>query len=364
MQTIREAIVRVLAQDRPMTVRQVFYRLTAEGVIAKTEAEYNGTVCRLLGEMRRSGEIPYEWLADSTRWMRKPTTYSSIESALQRTAETYRRALWDDAPIAVEIWLEKEALAGVLVDVTDKWDVPLMVTRGYPSMSFLHSAALAINQRSENGQRTQIYYFGDRDPSGVDIDRAVVEGIGESLGALEGSRQSDDDSVFEAMLSAVNDGLPLEEALARALFAESSPLVTAVNEKRRDPQFAREADRQWRAGCTGTSGEAPEDQALWKKETFADYATFTRVAVTEKQVAAWDLPSRPTKKSDTRSKTFKGESVELDAIPPDQLRGLCEEVIERQVDQHQLDVLKKVETEERRGLERIAATLNGDGEGS
>ncbi|MEK6328669.1 MAG: hypothetical protein AABM66_14265 [Actinomycetota bacterium] len=82
MQTIREAIVAVLAQDHPMTVRQVFYQLTAGGVIAKTEAEYNGTVCRLLGEMRRSGEIPYEWLADATRWMRKPTTYSSIESAL------------------------------------------------------------------------------------------------------------------------------------------------------------------------------------------------------------------------------------------------------------------------------------------
>jgi hypothetical protein len=187
MDSIREVITSTLAEDNPMTVRQVFYALTTKGVIAKTEAEYKNTVCRLLAEMRRSGELPYEWLADATRWMRKPTTYSSAEQALRNTASTYRRALWDGHPDCVEIWLEKEALAGVLVDVTAEWDVPLMVTRGYPSMSFLHSAAEAIKARADDGQHTRIYYFGDRDPSGVDIDRAIVHGIGESLCALEGA---------------------------------------------------------------------------------------------------------------------------------------------------------------------------------
>jgi hypothetical protein len=181
MESIRSSIYSTLAAEHPMTVRQVFYALTTKGVIAKTEAEYKSTVCRLLAEMRRSGEIPYEWLADATRWMRKPTTYSSAEEALQRTAELYRRSLWDGNSERVEIWLEKEALAGVLVDVTHEWDVPLMVTRGYPSMSFLHSAAEAIAGRD---QWTHIYYLGDRDPSGVDIDRAVVDGIGESLEAI------------------------------------------------------------------------------------------------------------------------------------------------------------------------------------
>ena len=73
MKAIREAICRALADDQPMTVRQVFYRLTSAGVIAKTETEY-GTVKRLTAELRRDGKIPYEWLADATRWMRKPTT--------------------------------------------------------------------------------------------------------------------------------------------------------------------------------------------------------------------------------------------------------------------------------------------------
>src|SRR5436190_9165445 len=90
MNAIRAAIYQALEADQPMTVRQVFYRLTSEGVIDKIEPEYQ-TVVRLLGEMRRDGTLPYEWLADATRWMRKPRTYSSAEEALRNTAQTYRR---------------------------------------------------------------------------------------------------------------------------------------------------------------------------------------------------------------------------------------------------------------------------------
>jgi Holliday junction resolvase RusA-like endonuclease len=316
MEEIRAAIAGVLAADHPMTVRQVFYRLTSEGVIAKTEAEYKGTVCRLLGDMRRSGEIPYQWLADATRWMRRPTTYSSMEAALRRTAETYRRSLWDDAPVTVELWLEKEALAGVLVDVTDEWDVPLMVTRGYPSMSFLYSAAEAIRERSENGQRTQIYYFGDRDPSGVDIDRAIQTGIGEAVESL-------------------NRGISVTDCRSLA------------------------------AGDDGISTFAQVLLGIYERESgehaFEMLADFERVAVTEDQIAELDLPTRPTKRSDTRSKSFKGESVELDAIPPEQLRHLAAGVIERHVDRNQLAILLKAEAEERAGLESIATTLDQTG---
>lgn len=303
MDLIRSALYSTLAEDHPMTVRQVFYALTTKGAIAKSEAEYRGTICRLLADMRRSGDIPYTWLADATRWMRRPTTHSSAEAALKRTAETYRRALWDDAEVAVEIWLEKEALAGVLVETTDHWDVPLMVTRGYPSMSFLYSAAVAIRARAEKNQRTRIYYFGDRDPSGVDIDRAVVEGIGESLLALKPS-VAEGDFGFEAVLD--------------MLFGRTDP-----------------------------------------EDVFGEHANFERVGVTEEQILDWDLPTRPTKKSDSRSKNFKGESVELDAIPAHQLRQLAEQCIEGHVDRHQLSVLEKTEAEERRLLLEMAESFNG-----
>lgn len=268
MAAVREAILRLLAQDNPMTVRQVFYRLVSLGVIEKTEGEYKATVVRLLTSMRREGDIPFGWIADNTRWMRKPRTWSSLDQALRTTAQFYRRSLWDSQRDYVEVWLEKDALAGVVYEVTEEWDVPLMVTRGYPSLSFLYEAAEAI---AAYEKPTFLYYFGDYDPSGLDISRAVNEGIRE----------------------------------------------------------------------------------------FAPYADlhFTRVAVTPEQIADWDLPTRPTKASDTRSRFFEGESVEVDAIPPNQLRDLVEQCITGHVDFHALEVMQVAEQSERDLLMRMAAQV-------
>ena len=168
--TIETAIVEALQADHPMTVRQLFYQLVSTGVVVKTERAYKGLVGRLCVRLRRAGVLPYDWLADSTRWMRKPTSYSSLEAALRRTAETYRRSLWADADTYCELWLEKDSLAGVLYDVTAQWDVPLMVTRGYPSLSYLFEAAETIKAQQ---RPVCLYYFGDHDPSGIDIPRKV-----------------------------------------------------------------------------------------------------------------------------------------------------------------------------------------------
>ncbi len=176
LEDIRVAIYETLAGDNPATVRQVFYRLVSAGVIEKTEAEYKNTVCRLLTIMRRGRELPFEWIADNTRWMRKPRTYSSLEDVLEQTANFYRRALWDDQDVYVEVWLEKDALSGVLYEITERWDVPLMVTRGYPSLSFLYSAADNIQ---DIGKPTFIYYLGDYDPSGVNIPQVVERNLHE-----------------------------------------------------------------------------------------------------------------------------------------------------------------------------------------
>jgi hypothetical protein len=192
IEAIREAILEELEADNPQTVRGLFYRLVSRGAIDKTESEYKHTVGRLVTEMRRDGSLPYEYLADPTRWMRKPTTFSSAKQALQRTARTYRQALWDRALVVPEIWSEKDAITGVLVEETYPYDVALMPCRGYPSVSFLHAAAETMYERNEEEQRTAIYYFGDHDPSGVDIDRYIVDGIGQSLLALTGGWEFDD----------------------------------------------------------------------------------------------------------------------------------------------------------------------------
>ena len=286
IQVIRDAIFRELSADHPQTVRQLFYRLVSRGVIAKTEAQYQHTVVRLCTEMRRSGNLPYRWLADRTRMVRRPQTFSSIEEALLDCARTYRRRLWDDALTVPEIWCEKDAITGVLMEETWSWDVTLMSCRGYPSMSFLYEAAEAIQYRAEHDQHTQIYYFGDHDPSGVDIDRFVPLGIGDALLKL-------------------ND-------------------------------------------C-----DEPDELAV---SMFEEVADFERVAVLPSQITSMKLPTRPTKrnKHDYRAKQFVGNSVEVDAIPAMTLRSLALACIEQHADQDELEVLRTVEAEERKGLRALA----------
>jgi hypothetical protein len=168
--SIRDAIRDILESDHPQTVRQVFYALTVRGAISKAEIEYKHTVIRLLVDMREAGEIPFDWIADNTRWMRKPTTYVGLDACLNAAANLYRRDLWAAMPIYVEVWCEKDALAGVLIEETKPYDVPLMVARGYASISFLHSAAKTVEAK---GKAAYIYHFGDLDPSGVDAARDI-----------------------------------------------------------------------------------------------------------------------------------------------------------------------------------------------
>ena len=165
----RNALLAIVSAMHPMSVRQVFYQATVHNLVEKSAAGY-GKVQVDLVAMRRSGALPYGWLADSTRWQRRPRTFNGIEDALRDTGAFYRKSLWADADAQVEVWLEKDALSGVVFPITSAFDVPLMVSRGYASLSFLHSAAEAI---ADDGRPAFIYHLGDFDPSGVDAGRKI-----------------------------------------------------------------------------------------------------------------------------------------------------------------------------------------------
>jgi hypothetical protein len=167
----RENLLEIVKAMKPMTVRQVFYQATVRGIIEKSELGY-GKVQTDLTLLRRAGDLPYDWLADNTRWQRNPDTFSSVEHALEETARFYRKALWDEIDAYVEIWLEKDALSGVIYPITSKYDVPLMVARGYASLSFLYNAAEYINTLDVP---TYIYHLGDHDPSGVNAGEKIEE---------------------------------------------------------------------------------------------------------------------------------------------------------------------------------------------
>jgi hypothetical protein len=115
---LRDGLSALAELHNPLTIRQLFYRAVATSLIDKTQKEYDNVVVRLVGLMREEGTIPFEWIIDNTRWMRKPNTHHGLESMLVHTQRTYRRSIWDDQQAYVEIWCESDSIAGILYDVT------------------------------------------------------------------------------------------------------------------------------------------------------------------------------------------------------------------------------------------------------
>jgi hypothetical protein len=172
MEERAEFYVRYAAMHWPVTVRQLYYRAVVEGItgIEKTEAGYTAVQRHVL-RLRREGRLPYRHIADATRWMRKPNTWNSPEDALRETAAHYRKALWRDQAMDIEVWLEKNALAGVIYPVTAEYDVPLMPTIGFSSETFAFEAVAA----ADPDKLYWVYSLYDFDRSGQDASRSLKE---------------------------------------------------------------------------------------------------------------------------------------------------------------------------------------------
>jgi hypothetical protein len=163
----------IVREIQPASVRQVYYQCVVRGLVEKTEAEYK-SVAKALAHLRRTGEMPYDWLADSTRWMRRPRSHNGLQEAIEQTARFYRRDALTRSDRYIEVWLEKDALSGVVVQETEKFDVPLMVARGFASLSFLHSSAETIRYED---RPTTIFHLGDYDPSGQQAARSIRDSL-------------------------------------------------------------------------------------------------------------------------------------------------------------------------------------------
>jgi hypothetical protein len=270
VEDLESAIYAVADAEKPCTIRGVFYRIMSQKLVPKSEQGYRQVQNRIL-LMRRGGLLPYGWISDGTRWSIKPRTWSGVEDVLADTAAFYRRALWNDQNVHLEIWSEKDAIRSVVSPVTAQFDVPLMVARGFASESFLYETAQDI---IADDKYTVIYQLGDHDPSGV--------------AAWEHTRQK---------------------------------LI----------DFAPDLEFE-----------------------------FERLAVTPEQIGEYDLPTRPTKQSDSRAAKFVGDSVEVDALPSPVLRDLVRGAIERWIPSEALRIHRIAEDSERLILGRMANEYDAD----
>jgi hypothetical protein len=172
MEERAEFYIRYADEHGPVTVRQLYYRAGVEGVagIDKTDSGYTKVQRQVLA-LRRAGRMPYRDIADASRWMQKPTTWNSVEDALRETAATYRKTLWRDQGVNLEVWLEKNALAGVIYPVTEEYDVALMPTLGFTSETFAFEAIAG----ADPDHPLIVYALYDFDRAGQDACRSLQE---------------------------------------------------------------------------------------------------------------------------------------------------------------------------------------------
>jgi hypothetical protein len=162
----------VLTEYRPMTVRQIYYRLVSRQVIENKRSQYQA-VSRALVAARKEGTIPWHWVEDRLRLPRSVSMWHSVPSFANTAQRAYRRNVWDYQLPYVECWLEKDALSGIFMDVLRPYGVTLNVGRGYDGWSSIHNAALRYDRAG-----VYVLYFGDFDPSGVDIARSLGSRLG------------------------------------------------------------------------------------------------------------------------------------------------------------------------------------------
>lgn len=183
---ITERAVDICAGYAPgvLTLRALHYQLVAQGMTNSLQ-HYKRVVGAMI-KARRKGIIAYEQFSDHDRatigqTLAAPTdlarTIEQGKGQIHAWMNAYSKNRWENQPRYVELWIEKKALQGVFGSVCDNRDVALCPCKGYPSLTFLHDACTRFTEADDRGQTPTMIYFGDHDPSGEDIPRAIRDNL-------------------------------------------------------------------------------------------------------------------------------------------------------------------------------------------
>lgn len=166
------------AQGFDLSVRQLYYRLVAGGHVPNSPKSYKRVV-DLMTRGRRAGMVDWLAITDRTRGHILRTHFNNTEEFSTYVPGWFHLNRWKNQPWWVEVMVEKDALSGVLGPVCRELDVPLTAMKGYASSSMMYWTAKRMQARIDNGQPVKIFYLGDHDPSGIDMDRDIKDRLDE-----------------------------------------------------------------------------------------------------------------------------------------------------------------------------------------
>lgn len=157
-----------IAKGHNLTLRQLFYQHVARGLIPNTERSYK-RLGSIINDARLAGMIDWNAVEDRTRDIVTNSHWGSPADILDVCAKQYAIDKWQNQPKYVEVWVEKDALIGVIEGVARELDVTCFSCRGYSSQSAMWRAALRMVRAEQRDKETIIFYLGDHDPSGINM---------------------------------------------------------------------------------------------------------------------------------------------------------------------------------------------------
>lgn len=163
-------IVDYQSQGLRLTLRQLYYQLVSKNVIPNVEKSYKN-LSTLVSDARLAGLMDWDAIEDRVRVARKPGEYEDLEELVDVAVRSFRLPRWREQECYVELWVEKDALAGVLEPIANRYHVTLMVNRGYSSQSAMHDSSKRFRYFSD--KECILLYLGDHDPSGEDMVRDI-----------------------------------------------------------------------------------------------------------------------------------------------------------------------------------------------
>lgn len=158
-----------------LTLRQLYYQFVSRDIIPNRQSEYK-RLGEIINNGRLAGLIDWSAIEDRTRNLRSLPAWGSAESIIAASVQSYREPVWQDQPFMPEVWIEKDALLGVIEPVCNRNRVPFFACRGYVSQSEAYAAGKRFGRaRRFGGKRPIVFHLGDHDPSGIDMSRDIDE---------------------------------------------------------------------------------------------------------------------------------------------------------------------------------------------
>lgn len=170
-----------------LTLRQLYYQLVTKGIIPNQKREY-AKLSDVLTRARMAGLVDWDAIEDRIRGPRKHAEWDNIKDLVESACNSYRLSRWSDQRYYIELWTEKDAIAGILKPMTDKYHITLCVNRGYSSATAMYDAAKRMIAAEREGKEVVLLYLGDHDPSGLDMDRDIQDRLAEFGATFEYTR--------------------------------------------------------------------------------------------------------------------------------------------------------------------------------